>query len=411
MATGEFSLEYHRLDKIAEWPKNPKGHAEGELASSITEHGFCDPGMRDERTGRLVEGHGRLKDLQRRMAAGEGRPERVHVDQDGMWLMPVLCGVSFKDDAEARRYLLRHNKVGEAGGWHPELLPEFLTRMRDDGIAIDDLAFAPVELRRLFRQATAPAAPQARDIGGELAKLRERWGTEAGQVWRIPSATVKGEEHRIYCGDCRNPEGVKLLLGARRPVLGLHDPPYGIAVIERRTGQGEVPGSGAAVRNRYLPVYGDGEPFDPTHLLGSADRLVLWGANNYAHLLPPSAGWLVWDKRVTLDSNSFSDAELAWVSEGGSVRIYRHMWNGMIRASEHGEVRLHPTQKPVALCAEIIEAYTDPGELVHDAYLGGGSTVLAAELAGRVCYAAELDPRYVAYALERLKEGGLEPRR
>ena len=63
-------------------------------------------------------------------------------------------------------------------------------------------------------------------------------------------------------------------------------------------------------------------------------RIVMWGGNYYAARLPNSTGWLVWDKE---NSGNFADAELAWTNSKGAVRVLRHQWNGMIRASERSQ--------------------------------------------------------------------------
>ena len=105
--------------------------------------------------------------------------------------------------------------------------------------------------------------------------------------------------------------------------------------------------------SNYLPVAGD-ETTDVardafTLLMASypAAKHIWWGGNHYAASagLPDSSCWLIWDKENT---GNFADAELAWTNHDGAVRLLRHMWNGMLRASERGK-RVHPTQKPVAL--------------------------------------------------------------
>jgi hypothetical protein len=146
----------------------------------------------------------------------------------------------------------------------------------------------------------------------------------------------------------------------------------------------------------YPMIAGDDRAFDPTPLLGSGDVVVIWGANHFAHLLPPSAAWICWDKTLDLGSTDFSDGELAWVSKGGRLAIFRMLWRGLVRAGkeEDGPVRVHPTQKPIALYRWIIEEKTEPGALVYDAYGGSGPTVLACEKLGRRARVMELAPAY-----------------
>src|SRR5690606_26338161 len=109
--------------------------------------------------------------------------------------------------------------------------------------------------------------------------------------------------------------------------------------------------------------------------------MVFSGANHYCHAIPETANWLVWDKREEdkqRDGNS--DCELAWVkSNAKSVRIFRYLWKGMIKASEHGEGRVHPTQKPVALAEWCFNEYAENAKNVLDLFGGSGSTLIACE--------------------------------
>ena len=143
-----------------------------------------------------------------------------------------------------------------------------------------------------------------------------------------------------------------------------------------------------------------------------APVLVLFGANHYASRLPDAPGWIVWDKGVSPES-TFSACELIWTNKGNHVRRYEWRWSGMIRQGARDiemKDRIHPTQKPVGLISEILRDFTVPDDRVLDPYLGSGTTMLAAELTGRICYGAEYDDGYVAVTLERMSGMGLEPK-
>jgi site-specific DNA-methyltransferase (adenine-specific)/modification methylase len=205
----------------------------------------------------------------------------------------------------------------------------------------------------------------------------------------------------IYHADCRD------VLPTLGPVdLVLTDPPYGVA--ERTDRKTRKRGSLAAC-NDFPAIYGDNEPFDPSHLL-RFPRLVLFGANHYAQMLPPSPSWIVWDKRAGIQSkrgdafNDNGDAEMAWTNLGGPVRVYSHLWMGMLKASERDDRRLHPTQKPVALMARIIQTYTEPDALIVDPYAGSGPVAAAAKQLGRRCIAIEISERYCEIAAMRLQQ-------
>lgn len=236
-----------------------------------------------------------------------------------------------------------------------------------------------------------PETPQ--EQAPTVAPVRVQYG----DLWQLG-------RHRLLCGDSTDAAMVAHLMAGERARLALHDPPYGNQHLIKTLGDGTRYGRTCSAKGRFAPITGNDRTFDPRHLLKSGRVVVLWGANHYAHLLPSTACWLIWDKRVDLPSNGFSDAEIAWVSTGGSMRIIRHRWNGMIRDSERGERRVHPTQKPLAVQEEIIRRYTSHGDLVADWYLGSGTTLIACERTGRRCYGAEIEPHYCDVILRRWEQ-------
>jgi site-specific DNA-methyltransferase (adenine-specific) len=207
----------------------------------------------------------------------------------------------------------------------------------------------------------------------------------------------------IYHGDWQ-----EVLCGLVGADLVIADPPYGINVdtadADRLPSRPAVSAGTVKWAKNSPAVIGDAEPFDPTPLLRFR-RLVLFGGNNFAHRLPPGGDWLVWDKRrggmVTQGWKS-SDAELAWTNLGGGlVRVFSHLWAGYKRDSEIGQ-HYHPTQKPVALMAWIIQRYTRPGDLILDPYMGSGPVLRAAKDLGRKAVGVEIEERYCEIAAKRL---------
>lgn len=162
--------------------------------------------------------------------------------------------------------------------------------------------------------------------------------------------------------------------------------------------------------NLYPVIEGDDRPFDPTVFVDLAPIVIMWGANYYADKLPNKSCWICWDKREDITRNNFADGELAWTNMDKPMRIFHHLWNGLHKGSQHGERRTHPTEKPVALFAEIGKMYADKG-LWLDLFGGTGAQVVAAEQTGATCYLNEIEPLYVATILERLAIIGLSPER
>lgn len=199
----------------------------------------------------------------------------------------------------------------------------------------------------------------------------------------------------IYHGDCRE------LLPLEWDVM-LTDPPYGISADRRQGARaGKRHGAAVAPSRDYGPVQDwDARPADSTLLRSLIiNPSIIWGGNYFD--LPSQSKWLVWDKQT--GSNGYADAELAWTNLGGAVRTFRHQWMGMLQAaSDSGNARVHPTQKPVPLMRWCLEQM--PSGTVLDAFAGSGTTLVAAKDLGRRAIGIEIEERYCEIAAERLSQ-------
>lgn len=119
-------LEYVPLDELAPATRNAKTHDQAGIGRSVGRFGFMDLPVLDERTGRLVAGHGRRQDLLDRRERGEDPPDGVEVRRDGTWLVPVVRGWASRSDEEADGAALALNRLTEAGGWSEPVLAEIL---------------------------------------------------------------------------------------------------------------------------------------------------------------------------------------------------------------------------------------------------------------------------------------------
>ena len=200
----------------------------------------------------------------------------------------------------------------------------------------------------------------------------------------------------VYHGDCR-----ELLPSIEADVL-VTDPPYGISYSpsqNTRKAWGNKTFVGSVV------VAGDDEPFDPAPMLTYAE-VAMFGANHFADKLPPSSGWLIWDKRDGMTSNDFADCELVWTSLSSPARLIRHQWNGALRASERGVPRVHPTQKPELVMRWVIEQFK--GQIILDPFMGSGTTLRAAKDLGRKAIGIEIEERYCEIAAQRCAQEVLD---
>lgn len=138
--------DYVPLSQVLRAQRNPKLHQDDLIRASISRFGVVELPAMDERTGRLVAGHGRLNEWERAWAATEGPPDGVLLADDGEWLVPVLRGWKSNSDAEAEAYLVVSNRSTELGGWDDIELSQVLHDLRDSdlleftGYDDDDLA-------------------------------------------------------------------------------------------------------------------------------------------------------------------------------------------------------------------------------------------------------------------------------
>ena len=168
MAKGnELRIEYLPLDDVRRWPRNPKLHDDTGLEKSLRRFGFVAPLLQDERTGKLVAGHGRLTALESLRDSGEAPPSRVRVDAKGRWLVPVVRGVDFASAAEAEAYLLADNRLVEAGGWDQDLLREIVRDLDAGGSGLDGLGWSVASLEALIAEVTEAVPTTAAAAGGE----------------------------------------------------------------------------------------------------------------------------------------------------------------------------------------------------------------------------------------------------
>jgi DNA modification methylase len=179
------------------------------------------------------------------------------------------------------------------------------------------------------------------------------------------------------------------------------DPPYGMRLdtnfqrLDRPCG------------NSYRAVQGDDLDYDPQQLLSifkNSREFFIWGVDYFHNRIPNGGSFIVWDKRNDeLESAIGNDFELCWSREHHKRLVFRKLWSGFT-ARERSEIRVHPTQKPIALAEWFFERWGKPADIVIDLFLGSGSTLIACEKTGRRCFGMEIDPHYCDVIVERYKK-------
>ena len=188
--------------------------------------------------------------------------------------------------------------------------------------------------------------------------------------------------------------------------LAVVDPPYGINFSGQADKHDGIVGGGGVTANRHYHIFDDSKPPGSDYfseLRRVSDAQIIFGGNYFADFLPPTACWIVWDKRCHDNMrNNFADCELAWGSPSlGPARVFRFVWMGMIQGGKGREERFHPTQKPVELYKWIFGRFAKPSDRILDTHLGSGSSRIAAYDLGLDFVGCELDPVYYKLEEER----------
>src|SRR3990167_3111598 len=204
-------LEYIPLSSLRAAQRNPKLHDQQAIHDSYQRFGFVSPILIDEKTQRIVAGHGRLEALLAMKSRGEQAPARIVVkDQD--WLVPVIRGLTFESEKEAEADLLAGNQLTIALGFDEKLLAEILP---DHQMNVTGLGFSQEELQKYI--------PQFRtiELEPETPPIQEQAVSRTGDLWQL-------DKHRVLCGD-----STKLLeqVSADSVDQVLTDPPYGADLL------------------------------------------------------------------------------------------------------------------------------------------------------------------------------------
>ena len=217
------------------------------------------------------------------------------------------------------------------------------------------------------------------------------------------------ELNRLYHMDCM--EGMKRFPDGYFE-LAVVDPPYGIDLKWNQLGKIGIRKDGSVRSNldidRISCVEYENKSWDKRpepeyfeELSRVSKKQIIFGGNHFP--LPPTGGWIVWNKKQTMPS--LSKCELAWTSFLGHVEYFCHQWSGFLKGPESGKTkRIHPTQKPIGLYAWILEKFAKPGDKILYTHVGSSSSLIACHDAGHEYVGFELDADYHAAATKRIEE-------
>ena len=398
------SIVYQQVSQLRPYPQNPRTHSKPQIrkiADSIRAFGFTNPILID-RSGTIVAGHGRAEAAKLL----------------GFDVVPTIL-LEDLSPAQIRAYVIADNRLAEDAGWDEQILKiELQNLILDVEIDVALTGFEVAEIDLLLDDETHP--------DDELPALTQEIVSQSGDLWQL-------DQHRILCGDSRDDANFTILMQGQQASVVFTDPPYNVAI------NGHVSGNGKVHHPEFAMASGEMNEAEFTYFLStSMARLASWSSAGSVHFVAmdwrhmgelQAAGRQVYGSLLNVcvwakdkgGMGSFyrSQHELIFVFRNGkgphrnNVQLGKfgrnrtNVWqypgaNSLSRSGEDGNLlAMHPTVKPVALIADALLDCSARGEIVLDSFLGAGSTLLAAERVGRICYGIEIAPQYVDLAIRR----------
>lgn len=414
-------IEVLPIESLKPYENNAKIHTPAQvaqIAASIQEFGNNDPIAVDE-NNMVIEGHGRLLALK---SLGVKEAECIR-----------LVGMT---DDQKRAYIHIHNQLTMNTGFDMDILEQELKSI--EGI---DMSFFGFDMDFSINQNFD--FDDGQNVEDELvsSSAAKEPRTKRGQLWQLG-------RHRLMVGDSTSKRDVDKLTGGEVMDLCVTDPPYNVN-YEGGTAEAMTilndnmddhsffiflrdfyrqmlrvlkPGSG------YYIFHADSEGLNFRAALqeagGQVKQNLIWvknslvlGRQDYQWKHEPILyGWkegashyFVNDRCQTTvfenkpDLASMTREELEDLTRQMIAKL-EEIPTSIIHHDKPVRSELHPTMKPVALCAKLIQNSSKRGENVIDFFGGSGSTLMACEETGRVCYTMELDTRYADVILNRWEE-------
>ena len=352
------------------------------IKASIEEFGFADP-LVVNADMTIIGGHQRLT---------------VAVD---LGFIEVPCAVVDIDKTREKALNIALNKI--TGAWDENLLADLLKDIQESDFDLGKTGFDPPEIETLFNKVHSKDVKE--DDFDVEAELKKPTFSKAGDLWMLG-------EHRLFCGDSTKPETFDLLMNGKKANLVVTDPPYNV----------DYKGSAGKIKNDSMAE----DQFEQFLLAAyqqmeaaMADDASIYVFHSDSHGLAFRkafeeagfylSGCCIWKKQSLVLGRSpyqwqHEPVLFGWKKKG------KHQWYTGRKESTIWEFdkpkknKDHPTMKPIALVSYPIMNSTMTGCLVLDPFGGSGSTLIACEQTGRVCYTVELDEKFCDVIVRRYIE-------
>jgi DNA modification methylase len=404
----QLNVKQTAISELLAHPQNARDHSKyqiRQIAKSIQVFGFNNPVLID-RKSRIIAGHARVE-----------AAELV-----GMTHVPTITLDQLTED-QARAYMIADNRLAECAKWNKAMLTiEFQHLLTIDDFDITVIGFEVPEIDLILKdQETADIEEEV-----ELPANGQRAISQIGDLWLLG-------KHRIFCGDSLSDASYQILMGTKLAAAIVTDPPYNVRIDGHATGNG-------AIQHREFAM-ASGEMTDAefrAFLKACVSLLVRYSAPQSVHYL--CMDWRHIQALLAVGAEAYTDLLnlCVWVKNNAGlgsfyrsshelIAVFRNgkkthrnnvqlgkfgrnrtnVWQypGVQTQAKQGDegnlLALHPTVKPIAMIADAILDCTARGEIVLDAFLGSGTTLMATERVDRICYGIEIDPLYVDVAVQR----------
>jgi DNA modification methylase len=412
MSSRKLAIESLSVTSLRPDPKNARIHSGKQvqqIARSIEDFGFNVPVLVDAQL-RVIAGHGRLRAC----------------EVLGITEVPTIK-LEHLSEHQVRAFMIADNRLTENAQWDDQLLGEQLKILSEAEIdfTLEATGFEMGEID-VFIENLSPATAGQSDPADAVAEPSTMQVSQPDDLWELG-------KNRLLCGNALVANNYEKLLGNQKAEMVFTDPPYNVPIA------GHASGNGQHRHRNFVMGVGEMNHAEFTKFLTDALRLLAsFSIDKSLHYI--CMDWRHLGELLTAGTAVYSDLKnlCVWVKDNaGMGSFYRsqhelifvfqnaksahrnniqlgrfgrsrsNVWNypsvnSFGAAADEGDLlALHPTVKPVALIADAIKDCTARGDLVLDPFLGSGTSIIAAERTGRVCYGMDLDPMYVDTTIRR----------
>jgi len=391
MSANALQLEQWPIGRLVEYERNPRKNDDvvDRMAQAITEFGFRIP-IVARSDGLVVDGHLRLK------------AARVL----GLDTVPVVLADELSE-TQIKAFRLLANQSANWAEWDELLLSSELNDLLAEDYDLSLIGFDDAELEALLA-GEVDRETASREGEDDVPEAPETPISRPGDIWLLG-------KHRLLCGDATVATDVELLLGDVKPQLMVTDPPYG---VEYDPGWRNKAGAAATKRTGKV-LNDDRADWREAWALFPGDVTYVWHGALHATTVADSleaSGFnirsqFIWAK----DRLVLSRGDYHWQHEPCLYAVKKTgkgHWAGdrkqttlwQIANKDQDVETVHGTQKPVECMRRPILNNSSQGQAVYEPFMGSGTTLIAAETTGRVCYGIELNPAYVDVAVQRWQQ-------